>query len=137
MKSKFAIVFAMLVVLPILGAVSAHAQLDDAVRADVPFDFYAGTQKMPAGLYYVTFDLDSDVVQLNDNNGHSVLMRGFEADEVAFQQPKLIFDHLGDNYFLKQCESQDLDLAFSVKKEESSVAVNAVPTPVSVAMAGL
>jgi hypothetical protein len=99
MKSKFAI-FAMLFFLPILGTLSAQARMDEAVKADMPFDFYAGTQKMPAGLYYLRFDYGSDVVELTNNSGNSVLLMGVEANDVTFQPTQLVFDRLGENYFL-------------------------------------
>ena len=67
MKFRIAILSAACLFL-IVGAGLAHAQLDQTVVADVPFDFYAGNQEMPAGTYEVRFDPGSDLILISDRS---------------------------------------------------------------------
>jgi hypothetical protein len=72
------------------------------MSAQVPFDFYVGTQKLPAGSYKISHPA-TDLVQFNDSNKHSsiVLTNGIN-NKVAPSVGKLVFNKYGDNYFLTE-----------------------------------
>ncbi|MBI4891409.1 MAG: hypothetical protein HY821_12350 [Acidobacteria bacterium] len=74
------------------------------VRADIPFDFQVGQQKLPAGEYRIQpFNLGAIAVS-------SVLPRTQHATSTVFpagggkiaEETRLIFERYGDRYFLKQ-----------------------------------
>src|SRR5262249_17863513 len=119
--------------LPGLGVQLAQAQSDETIRCDVPFDFYAGTQSLPAGTYYLKFDLGSTNVQISDESSHSMFLMKTDFDDSKSSIPALLFDHAGNNYFLRAIQTRDGDINFAVKNAEQRLAMNASPTPVVVA----
>jgi hypothetical protein len=56
-------------VIAALGTIPAFAQSTIQVTADIPFAFYAGNEKMPAGEYVVKGDTGSQVVILSTPRG--------------------------------------------------------------------
>jgi hypothetical protein len=133
MKSKLARFLAAVLFLPILGIAVAHAQSDETIKADVPFDFYAGTQKLPAGTYDLKFDVGSSHVQITDGSRHGMFLMRTDIAESKTSNPALVFDHLRDSYFLKTLKTSDIDMNFSVRDAEKRLALNASPTEVVVA----
>ena len=133
MKSKFALFFAAVVFVSALGIEVAHAQFDQTVKADVPFDFYAGKQKMPAGNYFLKFDLGSNNVEIVDADGHGMFLLRSDIEDTRARSASLVFDQLGDSYFLKTLEASGMDINFAVKDSERTRARNVSPTPVVLA----
>jgi hypothetical protein len=62
MKLKLITFFTSLVFASVGIVGLAHAQDDETVKANIPFDFYAGKQKMLAGSYRIGINLETDVV---------------------------------------------------------------------------
>jgi hypothetical protein len=58
MKLKLITLFAVLVFASVGIVGLAHAQDDESVKANIPFDFYAGKQRMLAGSYRIGINLD-------------------------------------------------------------------------------
>ena len=133
MKSKLTIVFAAVLFATTIGLESSHAQVDQVVKADVPFDFYAGKQKMPAGSYTLSFDFGSNNVEIMDGDGHGMFLLRSGIDNNKSPGAALLFDKLGDTYFLKTLETSDVDITFSISNAEKKLAVNTSATPVVVA----
>jgi len=133
MKSKFAFFLLAVLWLPVLGVEMAQAQSDETIRCDVPFDFYAGTQKLSAGTYYLKFDLGSSNVQIRDESSQGMFLMRTDLDDTESSSPALLFDHVGEKYFLKAIETRDGDVNFTVKNAEQRLAVNTSQTPVVVA----
>jgi len=72
------------------------------MSANLPFDFYVGTQKLPAGSYYITHP-KTDLVQFDDGNKHgSVVLTNGIGYRVPPSVGKLVFHKYGDNYFLSE-----------------------------------
>jgi hypothetical protein len=91
----------------LLGAVtSANAQLSNAIRAKIPFDFNVGEKKLPAGEY--TFrrisDTDNRTMSVNNVDGSAHLFQStFEAQVLTPKnQSVLVFHKYGDQYFLEE-----------------------------------
>lgn len=115
MKSKF-IIFSIAALFVSLSISSAYAETDQRVKADIPFDFYAGPQKMSAGTYYIGLDVENDTVAIGDDAGrHTVLLLGSPADGTE-DKAQLVFDRSGDSYFLKEVDSSALDFAIPESK---------------------
>ena len=120
MKLKRIALFATVGVLATMGVRPAHAENDEIEKATIPFEFYAETQRMPAGTYYFALDLAANTITISDSAGHYArFLTGVPAGD-GNSKDELVFDRSGNSYFLKEFESDLQDLRFSVRKIESS-----------------
>jgi hypothetical protein len=112
MNLKFITLFAVLVFASV-GIVSlAHAQDDETVKANIPFDFYAGKQKMPAGSYRIGIDLGTELISFTDESGkHKTFLMG-TPDDVGDGKSLLVFKHSGDVYALEELKSYAFNCVF-------------------------
>jgi len=88
----------------VLAVGSAMAQSNVTLKADVPFEFVASKNTLPAGEYTVQFWAGSPTLAVAnaDRSAKAVVMtNAIEADRPA-EQPKLVFRKYGDRYFLAQ-----------------------------------
>jgi hypothetical protein len=102
--------------LALIGGSSAHAEVDQVEKVNVPFDFYAENQNMPAGNYTVGMDVEDDMTTLTNSSGHTVMMLGRAADNSYSEHPKLVFNHSGRSYVLREVQSTNLDVDLPVTK---------------------
>ena len=117
MKLKFITLFAVLVFASV-GIVSlAHAQDDETVKANIPFDFYAGKQKMLAGSCRIGINLEADVISFTDDSGHRTFLIGTAAEE-ADGRPLLVFTHSEDAYALEELKSDAFSWVFQNRVPE-------------------
>jgi hypothetical protein len=84
---------------------SALAQ-NRAVRADVPFDFTVGDKLLPPGTYEITTAM-SGVIEIQNRGKHVAVLTPASPDNNTSQTGKLVFDKLGNQYFLSEilCQS--------------------------------
>jgi hypothetical protein len=92
--------------LAIAGGTSARAQVMDTIEADVPFDFTLRHDVLPAGHYIIKRVDDSrpGVMEIRGSDSHKtrIFLTG---DAQIAKEPKhteLIFDRVGDQYFLSK-----------------------------------
>lgn len=124
MKLKRMILFATLTLVAMLGVPPLHADDDVVELANIPFDFYAGTQKMPAGAYRLALNLENDMITISDSAGqHTRFLRGIPLDS-GVNQWAVVFDRRGDSYFLKDFKSDVLDMSFPVNEAEHAILPN-------------
>jgi hypothetical protein len=103
--------------LALVGVASAHAQVDQVEKVNVPFDFYAEGQKLPAGTYNVGVDVENDMTTLTSaTTGHTVMFLGTPANNLYSDNPKLVFNHSGDSYRLREVQSDELNVDVPVTK---------------------
>lgn len=135
MKSKFITLAAALLLLPVLGVGRAQAENDQTVRAQIPFSFYAGNQSMPAGTYEVGIDVANHLITIRDRNGRNgSFLMGLVSDRGTDGNAVMVFDHLGDSYFLRDVKTADTDVNFPTQKTERMLARNNTPDEVTVAL---
>jgi len=79
------------------------------------------------------FDLGSSNVQIRDESSQGMFLMRTDLDDTESSSPALLFDHVGEKYFLKAIETRDGDVNFTVKNADQRLAVNTSPTPVVVA----
>jgi hypothetical protein len=93
--------FPLLAVL-LLATGLASAQLDrQAVKANIPFDFIAGSASMPAGEYRVTVVSDLGTLSVIGGSADMTLVNSHAVQaNAAAATTKLIFRRYGDQYFL-------------------------------------
>jgi hypothetical protein len=121
MKRMTAIAFFALATLVTAGSAVAQEQ---AVKANVPFDFAVGNTTVPAGTYTISVDAarDSHLILLRNDTGKVTIMATAFADGRTSQTGKLVFDKRGDQYFLHEilCAAVDMNLELPVSKAEKS-----------------
>jgi hypothetical protein len=96
------------VMMIIAASVSANAQtLQYRLTANIPFDFSAAGEKLPAGKYWIKRAQQSDgdlVVQISSADGHSNITR--LTIPLSAKQPVknglLVFNRYGNEYFLSE-----------------------------------
>jgi hypothetical protein len=118
MKLKFIMLFAVLAFasVGIVGAV--QAQDDETVKAKIPFDFYAGKQKMPAGRYRIGIDLGTELISFTDESGkHKMFMMG-TPDGYGDGKSLLVFTHSEDAYALEELKSNAFSWVFQNRVPE-------------------
>jgi len=86
------------------GRTPAHAQVVDTIEADIPFSFTVRDTTLPAGRYNIerVYTIDPNVMEIRGSDGHSTAFVIVENAEIAKapQLSELIFDRVGDQYFL-------------------------------------
>lgn len=110
MIRKLGKLFLMLCLLTVGAGIVANAQIDTGVtiQANVPFAFMVGDTTLPAGKYDIKA-LEGEppnVLELRSINGHTAVVFDTENVETRGDQivnkGELVFDKIGDNYFLSQ-----------------------------------
>ena len=102
MKKPFSLPALLLSLL--LSSAIAHAQIVGQIEADIPFAFHAGATKFPAGSYILRMKDDSNLSVMEIQSADGKYSALFEVrDAQARHAPRtgeLIFNHVGDRYFL-------------------------------------
>jgi hypothetical protein len=112
----------------VTAVVSANAQTHDRLKADVPFDFMVGDQKLPAGAYTISplMEQSNDgVVLRNDDSSASAMHLTNRIDGKAEQQARLVFRKQGDSYYLSEIwdgNSEGRQVRLSRKAREAELA---------------
>jgi len=91
-----------------VGSIAANAQIDSdvTIEANIPYSFIVKDTTLPAGKYTVRVVDETNLKVLeirNVNNNKAVLFEteDAQANETP-RQTELVFDKLGDKYFLSQ-----------------------------------
>jgi len=129
MKKSYLTVVLTLTCLLGLG-ISARAQDLDKIAANVPFDFVAGGETLPAGTYSVSRVSSGDPRSLairSDDNTVFLLPMSFDGDPVPVNgapsdHAELSFEHVGGKYFLSKVETRGGIYAFRTPRAMSQVA---------------
>jgi len=83
---------------------NAHAQIIGALKADIPFQFYAGTANLPAGEYVLRMLDNSNLKMMEISSADGSVSALFQVqDAKANSAPRtgeLIFNKYGNLYFL-------------------------------------
>jgi hypothetical protein len=112
MKLKLITLFAVLVFASVNIVGLAHAQDDETVKANIPFDFYAGKQKMTAGSYRIGIDLETEMISFTDESSkHKMFLMG-TPDGYGNGKSLLAFTHSGDVYALEELKSDAFSWVF-------------------------
>jgi hypothetical protein len=120
----------------LLAASFAHA--DEKVVAKVPFEFMVGQLRLPAGEYVVS-QLDNPAlvsIASEDRRHFAFALTNSIAPEDAGSNPELVFQRVGDHYFLQRIiatgnQGREIPLAPKLLKqaaERVAVALKPVST---------
>ena len=118
MKQMTSIALFALVSFSTIGMASAQ---DRAVKADVPFDFTVGNKLVPAGTYTISAEA-SNVIEIQNLDKHVAMLTTTTPDGKESKTNKLVFDKIGDQYFLSEvlCSSADMNMAVPTSKAEKA-----------------
>jgi hypothetical protein len=133
MKLKLITLFAVLVFASVGIVGLAHAQDDESVKANIPFDFYAGKQRMLAGSYRIGINLETDVISFTDETGHRMFLMGSVAEE-ADGRSLLVFTHSENAYALEEFKSDAYDWVFQTRVPEPAMESHSTSSQVEVAL---
>ena len=93
-------------VLAIAALMSAGAIAEDtiAIKANIPFDFMVGNQRVPAGEYTFAQNGSSTMIQISswDTRTGLRVLRHPAGDNTTGSPYALIFNKYGNRYFLRQ-----------------------------------
>jgi len=118
--------FLALCLLTVGGGVVANAQIDSdsRIEANVPFAFVVGKTTLPAGKYEIKGidDNTPGVLELRSANGRKPIVFETDAARTRDDEPatktELVFDKIGDNYFLSQVWAEGNDSGSQVVKSK-------------------
>jgi hypothetical protein len=94
-----------------LGAtLTANAQIrsDATIRANIPYSFVVNNTTLPAGTYVITvaapYGTDLTVLEIRSANAKTAVLFDTESAAVPGRatQTELVFDKIGDTYFLSK-----------------------------------
>jgi len=103
--------------------ISARAQDVDKVAVNVPFDFVAGGETLPAGAYSVSrVSSEASRALVIRNHDNSVFLLPMFFDGAFFDHAELSFEHVGDKYFLRKVETLGGVYAFRTPRAMTQVA---------------
>jgi hypothetical protein len=84
----------------------AQAQIIDQLDVNIPFQFHAGSAKLPAGQYIVQILADSDMTVMEIRSANDSASALLEVRETQANVPpaksELIFNKYGNRYFLEK-----------------------------------
>ena len=110
----------------ILGAiVGANAQINDgsAVKFDVSHSFVINGKTLPAGKYSISTvsATDGEVLKLQSMDGKEAML--FSILQKIHNEPakntELVFDQIGDTYFLTEIRTKGNEVGIQVEKSRS------------------
>ena len=104
---------------------TAGAYGQTAAKANVPFGFKVGSAQLPAGTYMVTSENPLTITIRNAETRKAVLSLA-RREAPGMGSPRLVFDHIGSQYFLVQVwgavGSSGLTLPISEQEKEMQIA---------------
>ena len=87
------------------------------VTANIPFDFYAGSQQLPAGVYRFEVNYENHSVKLrNKATGISYELLARPGDGEGLGDAVVDFDVVGDNHLLADLKTASTGVSFTEQK---------------------
>jgi len=125
MKTQFMKTLLILGFLIGVGDVAARAQAlsDGVIEADVSHPFIVKGKTLAAGKYVVkrVDDNNPQVLEIRSANGRKAVI--FEAENAQTKEiphkAELVFDKIGDQYFLSQIWASDTDIGYQLPKTKA------------------
>lgn len=131
MKLSYVRCVSAFVALAALG-VAGRAQEIDQLKVNIPYDFVVAGKTLPAGTYRVNRANDRDVNELvitSVENRTGALLLSAEVRATREDKPALRFQHIGDQYFLSQIETEEHIFTIRVPANATPVVARNQNTP--------
>jgi hypothetical protein len=122
MKKKLIYLFPALIAILVAGVSKAQAQINDELKATIPFEFHAGGATLPPGNYTVEEVQDSqfNLIEIKSDDSRSVALLqtiGVQPRSLL-KNSELLFDHTGGDYYLARIFDEDDDSGVAVMDAE-------------------
>jgi hypothetical protein len=106
-----------------LVAVTNVSAQEHSVQANIPFDFTVNGALLPPGTYWFKSTSSNQVFVENKDRGASALANAFSNDKTSNDVAKIVFDRVGDQYFLHEivATSASQSVTLPVSKLEKQV----------------
>ena len=101
-----------LVVFAGLGSTSLASAQERQLRGQIPFGFTAGSARLSAGEYRITYDVSGIVTFRNIDNGDSAITFVESDQGIKDGTCALVFARYDDQYFLKQSRCDAVNANF-------------------------
>ena len=93
------------------------------VTANIPFDFYAGEQQVPAGLYLISVSYGDHAVTLrNHDTGRSYIVLARPSDADGSAEAVVEFDLVGGAHLLADVKTANSGVNFTESKTQLAAA---------------
>ena len=128
---KKLIVCALLALASSLTADRAFAE-NPQIRINIPFDFTVWHSTLPSGNYRIAYDHSGIATIANPDRGVTVVHLASNELPSSDETCKAVFDHYGEQYFLKQVSCNAANVNFAMppsalqKKALEQAVINAV-----------
>jgi hypothetical protein len=125
MKLNYRKVVALALFALALSSVSMAQSFEHKLRADIPFSFYAGGKLLPAGRYFMTFNMNTRSVALIQNvRGDGSFLSGSLEDGKTNAPAVLTFRANNEDVFvLENVQAPDFGLKFKSGKAAFATSV--------------
>jgi hypothetical protein len=100
MKRNSLTILSLVVLSLMFNITSVYAQ--SYAKAKVPFAFNVGTKQLPAGTYEIKLVGGADVIMIENNETRAAALSIARREGRGDTESKLVFDHVGDRYFLTE-----------------------------------
>jgi hypothetical protein len=128
----------LLVLVVALCAVAAQAQSRALVMGTVPFDFYVGNQAVPSGEYTIGSIQPNVQAWYNEQGTGKFMFMTNPIEKIGQpQRAKLVFDKLGDAYYLAEIWTADGGHEVVAKPKALKLARLSKPERVEIALVKL
>ena len=106
-----------------LVAVNNVSAQEHKLQANIPFDFTVNGALLPPGTYLFKSTSTNQVFVENKARGAHAVTNGFSNDKTANDVAKIVFDKVGDQYFLHEivATSASQSVSIPVSKLEKQV----------------
>jgi len=104
--------------------VSGVRAQENAVKANIPFDFVVGNQVLPAGEYLVTVQGSANeaiLIRSTDSKSAAMTVTFSCASANPSKDTKLVFHTLGGRYFLSQVWAQGYSQGRELRKSSAEI----------------
>ena len=141
MKNSLLIVVASSLLL-LSGGTPARAQVVDEIVADIPFGFTVRNTTLPAGEYSIRrpYAASEGLMEIRSMDGHARMAFLVESAQIGKVpgQTELIFDRVGDKYFLSEIFEEGNNIGVELpkssderklEKEGAAIQIRSVDVP--------
>jgi hypothetical protein len=125
-------------VLSLPGLLQAQMAIKEPLaRVDIPFAFFAGSARLPAGEYHISHPGDPYFVLIQKDDGRAQVLVYLQPSATnVSESSKLVFNKYGDQYFLSQVwtePDQEMHQCFKSPREKELMAQAQKPESVVIA----
>jgi len=112
---------AVFAVVAFLAATAGYSQSTARLVASIPFDFYVGSNSLPAGEYEVKPGVASGALMFRsiEQNAAVIALTNSKQASRTPKEAKLVFHRYGSTYFLSEIWHPNTDRGYELRKSKT------------------